>query len=324
MKSGSILVQVLISTAISAILSTALFTAFYQTNQTLNIVDDYVDIYAQAALINKQFEQDISGAMIPFEPPKEEKKSPEPVKKDTGQEKKVTPVTMTKKEKPPKPIKKIFYGVNKDKNLDILTFITNNPLRIYWGKQTGKPKPSIARVVYRLQKEKGQPSFKLMRQESSELDFNKFKPDVAKPIKAYELAHGIKELSLEYTAEVTKAGEGKDKKKDEQSKKEKEYKVFKKWDLEEQEKKEQKQKLRKVPHGVKIKVILWDDQRKREREFIFAIPILPNVEPIAIKATQEQPKPPVKKPQQTQQQMQAQVQRQLNSRNQILSFGVRR
>ncbi len=301
MKSGAILLEVLIASAVSAILATILLAAFHQTNRSLGIADDFIDIYAQVAVVHKQLEQDISGAMIPFEPPKEEKKA----------ETKKTLVAK-KEEKKIKPITKIFYGVNKDKNLDLLTFITNNPLRIYWGEQAGKPKPHIVRVVYRLKKQKGQPAFTLTRQESENLDFKAFDSNASKPIKAYELSKNIKELSISYTAEIKK--ENKDKKA------EKKYKIFSQWDQEKQDEKEQKENLRKVPHGVEIKLVLWDDQQKIDHEFTFNIPIIPDVEPI--KAVKKEPK---KEEQgQQSQQMQAQVQRQLGTKNQILSFGLRK
>jgi len=294
MKSGAILLEVLIASAVAAILATILFSAFYQTNRSLGIADDFINIYAQAAVIHKQLEQDISGAMIPFELPKE---------------------SFDKKENKIKPLSKIFYSINKNKNLDLLTFITNNPLRIYWGEQAGKPKPHLVRVVYRLKKEKGGPAFSLTRQESDNLYFEKFNTNAQKPIKAYELAKNIKELSLNYTAEITK--ESKEKKK------EKEYKVFTQWDQEQKEDKEQKEKIRLVPYKVEVKLVLWDDQYKQDHEFIFIIPIIPDVEPLKTKESQQQtPKPPQKQP--TPQQMKAQVQRQLGTKNQILSFGLRK
>ena len=79
------------------------------------------------------------------------------------------------KEKP-KPIEKIFYSTNKDGILEMLTFVTNNPLVVYVGKDVGEVKPKVVRVQYSLKPEADKKnSYTLFRQESMELDLEKFK-----------------------------------------------------------------------------------------------------------------------------------------------------
>ena len=100
------------------------------------------------------------GAFLPVQAFKEKEEKKEEDKKDTDTDTgkkpppKKPPPKKEKKER--KELKKVFYGINRGTMLDVLTFITNNPMSAYWGKQTGKAKPKVARVVYRLVEDREQ------------------------------------------------------------------------------------------------------------------------------------------------------------------------
>ncbi len=266
MKAGFVLIEVLLASLISSIIGAALFGAFYQVNRAVRVVDDFVDVYAKAAILQHQLEKDLAGTCIPVEAvpaaPKDKNK------KDKEEEDK------EKKKEPKKPFAKLFYGVNRAGMFDMLTFITNNPLQVYWGAKAGKAKPKIARIVYRLvedKEEKG--SYTLMRQESYQLEFDKLERK-AKEAKSYELVDGIKKMKLEYVLAIEKDKEKKEKKG------EKEYRTFNEWVKEDlaEKKPEKEKKERRIPHGINITVSLWDGRKERFTEFIFKINLITDLD----------------------------------------------
>lgn len=208
--SGFILIEILIASLIASIIGGALFLSFFQTNNTAKSIDNIIDVHEKIGLVVYQMEHDISGAFIPAQPPQPEKnKKPETKEqpsKPLAQELAASEQSTVAK-KQFKKITHIFYGVNKDGMLDTLTFITNNPMQIYWSARAGKAKPMVARVVYRLvpeppSKRSKNPSYVLTRQEDYNLYFDSYKPDASSPIRAYELIGGIKNMSIKYGAQV--------------------------------------------------------------------------------------------------------------------------
>ena len=165
----------------------------------------------------------------------------------------------TSEKKAPKPIEKIFYSTNKNGQLDTLTFITNNPLVVYVGKDVGVVKPKVVRVQYSLKPEaEKKNSYALLRQESTELDVENYKN-----VTAYEVIGGIKSCIMTFTARFIKKDE-----KAEDAKILYEYKTQNDW-VSEQKKEEGKEKIEfpRVPYNVEMKLILWDKQDKKEKEF---------------------------------------------------------
>lgn len=242
-KKGFVLVELLLATVIAGIISIALFSAFYQVNLFVNVADDFIDIYSKATLVHHQLEKDLVGTSIPVEASAQPKE-----KKDEKKEQ--------------KPFKKLFFGSQRDDHFDELTFITNNPLHIFWSKQAGAAKPYIARVLYRLVEDdnmKG--SYALLRQESYQLDIDAFKEGVSKSIRAYTLVDGIKNCSITYGV-LPKKEDKKDEKK--------EIASFNEWDAEKMKESDVK---KVIPDFVKIAVSLWDEQQKQSKEFSFVVPI---------------------------------------------------
>lgn len=284
MKAGFSLIELLLATAVASLLSVALFTSFYQTHRVVDATDNTIDVYSKAALLQYQLEKDFSGTFIPtqaFALPASSVKGA---------------VKREKKEL----LKKVFFATQKDKNLTTITCITNNPLQVHGDSDSGKPKPSVARVVYQLvdetkEREMQKRSYKLMRQEDNVLEFTTFTQEAQKQVRAYELLDGIKQLSFEYEVAVPKEGQ----KPVEGKQPEIEFKKFPTWDTDSQEESFKKiMMVRKVPHSINVKAVLWDLKQEREHEFMFKIPIMPDMQPIteqqpavATKAGTSKPKP---------------------------------
>ena len=91
--------------------------------------------------------------------------------------------------------------MNKEGNIDQLSFITTNSLQVYWSDKAGSAKPRIVRVLYMLKEEPtkdAKKSYSLIRQESNNLEFDPIAKG-GKDISEYVLAEGIKSATIEYT-----------------------------------------------------------------------------------------------------------------------------
>lgn len=293
-KSGFTLIELLIATAIAAMLAVLLFASLYQINRYIPVIDTTTDVYEKAALLNAQLERDLSGVTVPNEyyvrqggqqeGQPEQKKKDEAGKKETEDQKK-------KKEneqevKPKKPLEKIFYSVNKEGVLDQLTFITTNPLQVYWSTKTGSAKPRITRVVYTLRPDSAKQaakSYSLIRQESDNLEYNESQ---IKEGKGFVIAEGIRSLTPEYTAIIEQKenepqAQEKEKKAAAEQKKKREIKKMSEWLAKSQKEAaqaEQKEKLPLVPHFAGFTIAFWDTQKKRSISFPFKIKILSEAE----------------------------------------------
>jgi prepilin-type N-terminal cleavage/methylation domain-containing protein len=282
-RSGFTLLEIILATAIAALISVMLIIMLQQMNNTLARVDRTSDIHMRASLLQNQMERDITGAFAPMD---------------------FSATATTGEPKPgrPKKIEKIFWG---DGKLDMLSFITNNPLQSYWGKRSGKAQPRIVRVVYRLIADIKQPqSYTLMRQEGSSLDLSAYTADNSS-IRSYTMVEGIKNIEIEYTTLIKKEqqkeearpaqnqqapGKTEEKaptspEKTEEKPEEFERKTVKEW---KENALNQKPPWPLVPQFVTMKVTLWDDTFKRSRPFTFEFQIIPRFEEADVKEEQEQ------------------------------------
>ena len=211
MKAGFTLIELVLAFAFSSILLTLLFTSFNQINRTVVTTEDLIEMNTRLNLFQNQFQKDISGAFVPVQGLPEKKE--EAPKNDIEQKKEKPPTPTKDKKEKPKPLKEVFYSANKSDQLNELTFISNNPVRVYEYAKNTPPKPRIVRVVYRLIADKDKKgSYKLMRQEGTQLDFASYKPNASKPIRAFELVENIKSFNIEYQAPIPKKEEKKDEK----------------------------------------------------------------------------------------------------------------
>ncbi|MCX5922848.1 MAG: prepilin-type N-terminal cleavage/methylation domain-containing protein [Candidatus Dependentiae bacterium] len=283
MKSGFTLIEILISMAIASMISVMLFMSFGQIGSYVHVVDDYVDVSVKAAIVHQQLEKDLMGVFIPIAAEDQKKTSTQSSPVPPAGSKPAAPVPgAAEKEKPIKKVTKVFFGNNREKNLDTLTFITDDPLQIYWsenksGNKAGKAKPRIARVIYRLvQDKKEKNTYKLMRQEGVDLYFDTYKPGSTKDIKEYEIIDGIKRMTIEYFVAVPAKDDGASPK----EKQKKEYKKTKEWNTEkdkdgaQDDKKDKKKNEKAFPDYVVIQLTLWDNAKKRDTVFAFTISFL--------------------------------------------------
>lgn len=295
MKHGFTLIEILIATAVASILATALFYSYGQINKVFVSTKNYIDRYETIVLLQHQLSKDIAGAFIPAQAvsPHKKKKQPEgPAKKEeagkqqaSAQEPaKQTPAGSGEQEKKIPLLKDPFICKNRDKNMQLLSFITNNATRIFVGKKTGEPKPSTARVVYSLEPDENSSRdisrYILYRQEGSELNLSHYtKSETA--IERYPLAHNIKSCTV--TFEVVVEQEEKDTKQATKEPK-KEIKRFHDWQVGKDEKDVRVQA--KLPQKVTFTYVLWDDKQTREDEFTFTVVVaagyheLPEIEPV--------------------------------------------
>jgi len=297
MKRGFTLIELLVAIAIGSVVLTLLFNSFFQTTGIINRADDIISINTRASLVQHQLEKDIMGAFLPVQAFKEQ---------DTTSTTTTTTAATTPQKKPPpkkeaekkekKKLTKAFYGINRGALLDVLTFITNNPISAYWSKQTGKAKPKIARVVYRLVEDKEQKgSFTLLRQEGTKLEFESYTAgEGSKGIRAYPLVEGIKEFEVKYKVIIEPEEKKEEPKKQqnqqqppkkepekkEKKKKEIKFKTLDQWDF---EKEMPKDIQRRIPNIVDVKLTLWNEQATRATSFEFSIPIIPEISEKPIK-----------------------------------------
>ena len=272
---GFTLIELLIALAVSVLLGGILFSTLWQISRSTRAGEDRISVYAKAMRVAHQLEKDISGACIPLHVLYEEFKKEQKKESEKKQPANQPPApTAPKTEQPQdkkqqrKPLDKLFYVVSKEKKLELLTCITNNPLTTYWSGQAGKPVPKIARVVYRLKPESnnaGVASFALYRQESSDLEFGAFgAQEGKKKIREYKMADGIKSIECFFTINPSTDSGSKEEAK----------KVVSVWDREQKDQQEDASKEKKLPDAVQLLLIFWDANFVRESSFSIAIPIM--------------------------------------------------
>lgn len=252
---GFSLIELMIALVISTMIITGLFSTLYQVGLAENTITSVTDAHQKASILFTHLERDIMGAFIP--------EQADPIKKPKD--------AHDKQETAAKPVDKIFWGKSRDdKNLELFTCITSNPLEVYLGAKNTKPKTRIARIVYRLEPQKGvKDSFILMRQEGADVFFDSYKKTAGKnkTPAGYEMIEGIASLSISYLAPDTK-----NEKKEGQEEKKK-YEKTKNWNSEvKQEKTGQIQY--KLPEFVEIELFLWDTRHEKKFEFTYTIPIM--------------------------------------------------
>ncbi len=260
MKKGFTLIEIMIGMVIAGILSAGLFNTITQVGSVQQTISGLTSIYGRLAIFQQQIERDLMGAFVPMQYD-------------------VLPTQTGQKQSEQKPLEKIFYAESKGKGgrLDYLTFITTNPLEIYFGVKDVKLKPRVARVVYRLVPDpKNKLWFLLQRQEgASDLSFEKYGKDAQGDFRAFTMIDGIRDISVQFISIEQK--EDKESKKVTHT-----YKRQKNWNSKPDEPKKeggakgaQQPKERswpKLPNQVEFTFSLWD-ANKKYKTFTMTIPI---------------------------------------------------
>jgi hypothetical protein len=274
MKSGFILVELLISTTIAAVMSVLLLGALYQTNKVQIAMDGVIDTTARASLLQYYMERDIMGAFVPVMDVVEQEKAGEAGVQQQPANVQVPPAQTSEKKVEKRSLEKSFYGVSKDGRFELLTMITSNPLITYWDTKTGSPKARIARVTYTLEPSKeNKDSYIMYRAETQDLVWQDAqKTDEKKQARKYELVRGVKELKIEYEfaqqkkEQTATAGEKKEEKKEAPT-----YTLMPEWrgESEDGAKKteDKKSNVPPIPEYVHISVRFWTPQGKESAQF---------------------------------------------------------
>lgn len=268
-RKGFTIVEVIVVIGLVSLLITAMFSSFLAGNRLTDAIDDDITMYDAVILIDRQVARDIAGAFIPMqaEAPKQKK----PAQPDPGKQAPPTPAA-TQQEPKKKTLKDPFVAKNQDEgNMSLLSFITNNPMRVYWSDSAGKPIPSVVRVYYTLQADKSapkdKPSYTLYRQEGVNLDIAAYSAKDSS-IESYPLVEGIKRCSLEFFIQKDE-----DQPKGPAAKKEKpkkETKTFNDWVVGDADDMRAKAKL---PKRVTMRLELWDTAQERSHEFVLVYPV---------------------------------------------------
>lgn len=283
MKQGFTFIEILIATTVASILATALFFSYAQINKVFVSTKNYIDQYEAILLMQHQLSKDLAGAFIPVQAVNlKDKKQPQKQPDKTGPTKEAQAkspeqaVSLEQQEKKAPVLKDPFISKNHEKNMQMLSFITNNATRVFVGKKTGEVKSNTARVVYTLEKDqyssKDMPAYILYRQEGSELNLKQYtKADSA--IERYPLVHNIKSCTLTFEVIVDQKHEetAKDVKKSAAETKKK-VKQFSDWHMSKDEKDPRAQA--KLPHKVTCKCVLWNDKQTTQQEFTFTVIIM--------------------------------------------------
>lgn len=265
MKYGFMLTEVLVAAAIASLLSVSLFFIWGQINSAVRSAENRVHLYERILLVKEQLDRDITSICVPESRPYEKKKNEEKESKEKKAPEEVDPSS--------KLVPKIFFAQNRDHHFDHMTFLTSNAMQVYWSDKVGGAKPLIARVQYRLEKEKNskKDSYVLYRQEAYTIDYDQFEKKNEEEVRSYALIHGIHQMKCTYLQEVVVQQESQ--KKSTQKKEVKtELKVLDAWDLE-KELSATDSLIRPVPRAVQITLSLWDDAKERTHNVQYAIPV---------------------------------------------------
>ena len=256
MRKGFTLLELVIGIAISSMLMVAVLVSINQVKRTLVRVDQISTAGTSIFTLRRVLENDISGAFVP------EKFANKPEPAGDAEE---------KKEPKEKEKHKVFVGTFQTaagegkKLLNFLTMVTCNPMQVY-----GESKPRIARVVYKLVKEAGKDSYRLVRQQSTKhLDLEAFDKEGKGSIRKFDVATGLKKLYVEYFA--TKKSEEPGTEKQKKETKEDKFKQFSSWDSDNIHEELGEKHHSLIPDLVEIKCE-FDDGRFMVSEF--SVPIV--------------------------------------------------
>jgi len=172
----------------------------------------------------------------------------------------------------------VFYAVQTEQNLSMISFVTDNSMIANVATKTGKPMSRIVRVKYQLLPEAGHPdSYLLVRQEIPDLQIPFTQEQHERAPDAYVLIAGVAEFSATFgfvieEEEKKEEGPKEESKKTEpqpQRKKQKKVKTVTMWN------KEKEGELPLLPKFIKIKLVLWskDYHKKETTNFYFEVPV---------------------------------------------------
>jgi type II secretory pathway component PulJ len=266
MKSGYVLLEVIIASAIAAMLSTILLTSMTQLTRSTAAAYSLMSVDMRLMLFFKQFEHDISTAFVPrVKKEREEAQAAQTTTPASGQQQ-----AQQSQRIELEPLPKSFIGKTVDGRLQELSFITTNPIPSY-----NIAKPRIMRVVYRLvQEPERKDSLRIMRYETPELSLQELPKESTQN---FMLIDHVKDFKMEFVAYVqepqqaaSRPGQQQTQTGAQQPPPPKRKIVVQEWpsrDLEEQ-------RANLIPDQVVVNMVLWDLNYKHETHVSYVIPII--------------------------------------------------
>lgn len=339
MRHGFTLIELIVSLLIGALISISLTALLQQSYASQRKLEALTNLYGRASLIFTQLERDLMGATIPIEnilaleDERKKKggakvkdgqkdtadKTKEPEKKDEqkGPQDSADAAKEGSKEPPYKPYERVFYAESRNNPSKLFfSWITHDPLQLYWGSTVGTARPRIARIMYRLEPHTDDKTvFKLIRSEGFDLSYAPYEKHTDAKYKGSVIAEDIKRIALTFFAvqeKKDKDASGGDDKKVPQAKAGEQKKVEKppvmevhtaeQWEWprpkkEQAEKDAQKdiQELPPLPQGVRILLTLWDPATEREVTFESAV-YIPSVPTLDRESGKGKKEPETKEP----------------------------
>ncbi len=186
LQRGFSALELIMVMAVSAVMMTTLLEIYNHVTRNMLRIDRLVFEDTQLLTLRKRFEQDLSGlSAIWFTQADLEKKKAGKVA--TGKSADVAGEQGKK-------TSQYFYSLNKNKNLDTLTFVTTSALQSY-----GSAQSHFVRVVYKVEQDPAHAGLmRLMRKEIFLPTENIDEQKNAKEGSFYELVGGIKSLEMTY------------------------------------------------------------------------------------------------------------------------------
>jgi prepilin-type N-terminal cleavage/methylation domain-containing protein len=268
---GVSLIELLIAMFIGSMLSVVLFSILNQASKSLVLVERIATTDLHIMTFYDRFERDVTGAFIPAigDPDLADKAFAQLLKQAQSQEQGAAPGAQAE----PKgaktgslqdiQVKKVFVYEEKENNLALFSFITDNPVAGYH-----QSKPRIARVTYTLKPERGAKTYTLWRKESLKLGMKK-----DEHAREYKLLNHIESLRLELLAPAPVEEKAAPQKSDVDEKtKAAPLKIYKSWPINESDK-DSKKTSKDLPQFVKVYVRYVDALEHRATDYEFLFPI---------------------------------------------------
>ncbi len=184
MQPGFSALELVMVMAISAIIMTSLFEIYNQIMHNMQRVDRFVQADTNIVTLKNRFENDLMGISAIWFTQADVSKN----KKDQN-----SAQAQNQSEKDAQIMSRYFYSMNKNGNLDMITFITTSALQSYDGMQN-----RCVRVVYKIEQDpRHEKSLRLMRKEIYQWTENIGEQDL-KSGKFYELASDIVSIEMTY------------------------------------------------------------------------------------------------------------------------------
>jgi type II secretory pathway component PulJ len=255
MHKGMTIIELMLGLFLSSLIASTLFLVFSQLNRVAVVGETIMDIDTRIGIIGNQWEKDLMGAFIPLQYSMTQ--------------------TSTAQILQEAPSHDVFHFVrNKNTQEMVISWISNNPLRVY-EKSGMSSKPLSVRIVYRLTPDKNDSrNLMLTRQEGSDLSLKAYALNANPSIKPYVLAQGIKECSL--SCKVFKLEEKKDK--------QGAYETLHEW----REQDIRKRKYPLLPNLVTLTCVLWTNEYESEKTVSFDV-VIPAASSLVATSTEQSP-----------------------------------